>query len=348
MTKNVLIVAHFYEPNVNKVISKLNDRKINWIRFNTETFPLLTSGSWKLDNSNDLDLSFSFDNKLIHINDITSVWYRRFGKFMLPESFNEQERIFATGESQTFIRTLFNSTNALWVNAREAEIKSNDKPFQLIKAREVGFEIPKTLITNNPNEVVNFYNQSTTKIIFKPLSGVSYQPIDYTKEVYDSYSHKFKIKPYIAKTPSNNPIVFTQFLDDKKIKQIENVQFSPLIFQEYIDKKYELRITVVGQQIFACKIYSQDFEETSVDFRKFALLEKKIPKHEKENLPIEIQDKILLLMNKLGLVFGCIDMIVTPNDEYIFLEINPSGQWLWIEEFTDFKITDALVDILVS
>jgi glutathione synthase/RimK-type ligase-like ATP-grasp enzyme len=346
LKKLVLIISHFYEPNVNKLISRLNEKKINWIRFNTEKFPLLANGTWRLDNSNDLNLLFDFDNKRVNVNEITSVWYRRFGKFVLPDSFTEQERIFTSGESQTFLRSLFQSINAFWVNPRDSEVKANDKPFQLICAKEVGFQIPKTIITNDPEEVLKFYSQSKEQIIFKPLSGISYLPVDYTTEVYSAYKNRFNTKPFIDKQQLKNPVFFTQILDDEKIKKIQNVQFCPVIFQEFIKKKYELRITIVGKQIFACAIYSQDYPETSIDFRKFAILSNQIPPHKKVNLPLGIQQKILNLMEKLGLVFGCIDMIVTPDDQYVFLEINPSGQWLWIEEFTGYKITNALVDLL--
>lgn len=102
---------------------------------------------------------------------------------------------------------------------------------------------------------------------------------------------------------------------------------TPSIFQPYIEKDFELPIVVVGRHIFACAIHSQQSDRSREDWRRYAL----------ENtpylpymLPAEIEARILVFMDRLWLVFGSIDMIVTPDGEYIFLEINPGGQFDWI------------------
>lgn len=113
-------------------------------------------------------------------------------------------------------------------------------------------------------------------------------------------------------------------LTPERLAKLDHIVSCPVVFQEYIEKQVELRITIVGDRIFAAEIHSQEF-----------------------HLPDEISEKLLRLMQELGLVFGCLDLILTPEGEYVFLEINPAGQWGWIEHFTKMPITEALTDMLI-
>lgn len=123
-------------------------------------------------------------------------------------------------------------------------------------------------------------------------------------------------------------------------RQVSNC---PVIIQSYIQKEFELRVTVVKDKVFACAIYSQSSERTREDWRRYD-----IPNtpHKIYKLPKQIEQKCVDIVKKLGLEFGCIDMIVTPGGEFIFLEINPNGQWLWIEHLTGLPIGDAISEEL--
>jgi glutathione synthase/RimK-type ligase-like ATP-grasp enzyme len=106
----------------------------------------------------------------------------------------------------------------------------------------------------------------------------------------------------------------------------------------------ELRITIIGNRIFAAETESQSLPEARLDWRRgaFSL------KWRAVDLPEEISGKCLQLARRLGLAFGAIDMIVNPDGEYIFLEIHPSGQWLWIEEQTGLPLLDCFCEMLVQ
>ena len=110
-------------------------------------------------------------------------------------------------------------------------------------------------------------------------------------------------------------------------------------------KQYELRVTVVGEDVFAAKILSQDLPEDKgkIDWRQgydhglsFSAC----------ILPDNISNKCIMLVHALGLNFGCIDLIVKPNGEYVFLECNPNGQWLWLELATGMKISYSIANFL--
>lgn len=103
-------------------------------------------------------------------------------------------------------------------------------------------------------------------------------------------------------------------------------------------------MTVVGDKMFAAKIHSQKHERTKIDWRIASLdLE-----HEAIELPNEVREKVALFMNEFGLTYGCLDFIVTPDGEYVFLENNPRGQYLWIENYTGMLITEEIADALTG
>jgi glutathione synthase/RimK-type ligase-like ATP-grasp enzyme len=180
---------------------------------------------------------------------------------------------------------------------------------------------------------------------------VTGRPPDFSKQLRAAFDGQFAFPPAFGPDPAEKDrrVVFTQLLTRDKLDEIGALAACPAIFQQYVDKQVELRITMVGREVFAAAIYSQEHPETSVDFRRWALLPpEKDVKHTVFDLPSAVRDKLLALMNRLGLVFGCLDMILTPAGEYVFLEVNPSGQWGWIEDKTGMPITSALVNLLLG
>jgi hypothetical protein len=118
----------------------------------------------------------------------------------------------------------------------------------------------------------------------------------------------------------------------------------PGVFQERIRKKHELRITCVGDRVFAARIHSQVESGAALDWRRRQF-----------DVPCDVltgdndlENTLLSFHLRTGLVFGAYDFIVTPSDELIFLEVNPSGQWLWLEERTKQPITLAVADALLT
>jgi len=140
--------------------------------------------------------------------------------------------------------------------------------------------------------------------------------------------------------------VFTSPVTEEDLRQFgSELKYAPTIFQNYVDKKLELRITIAGKQVFTCAIHSQDSPLTKDDWRHYDL---ERVKHEIYSLPKDVEQKLLQCMKVWGLQFGAIDMILTPDDEYVFLEINPSGQWGWIEVLTDMSISQGIAQLLHS
>jgi hypothetical protein len=119
---------------------------------------------------------------------------------------------------------------------------------------------------------------------------------------------------------------------------------SPLIcFRNGYPKKYDVRLTVVGDRFFAVAIHT-DSGNAYIDWRSdYSSL-----RYESIDTPDDVHDAVIALLNRLGLPFGAFDFVVTPEGEWVFLEVNPNGQWGWIEDRTGLPITSAMVDLLTG
>jgi glutathione synthase/RimK-type ligase-like ATP-grasp enzyme len=118
-----------------------------------------------------------------------------------------------------------------------------------------------------------------------------------------------------------------------------------MIFQAYVPKLVELRITVVGRRIFAAEIHSQRTNHTRCDWRRY---DQGQTPHRPHELPRDLEQRCTALVERLCLRYGAIDMVLTPDGRYVFLEINPNGQYLWIEHETGLPISEAICDLLTG
>lgn len=120
----------------------------------------------------------------------------------------------------------------------------------------------------------------------------------------------------------------------------EDISYTPIYIQNYVEKLFEVRITVINNKVFPVKIEAGD----KLDWRKSYNTNK--------YSVIEVPDKILKdifnMMKSFELKFGAFDYIVNKNNEWVFLEINPNGQWLWLEKVLKLQISNAIIDYLIE
>lgn len=197
---------------------------------------------------------------------------------------------------------------------------AEDKLYQLYLAAQAGFKIPDTIVTSDPSRVKLFYAKYKKDIIVKILRA----------------------------SPILDHVIATNKITEKDLEKIDSLKMAPSIFQECVSKDYELRITVVGDKIFPAKIYSQEDKATSLDWRVKPKLNDFDVKMESTVLPPKIEQKIRCFMKKIGLRFGCIDMAVTEDGEYIFFELNPNGQWYFVQLNTGIDIAKAIANLLID
>jgi putative peptide maturation system protein len=204
------------------------------------------------------------------------------------------------------------------------ELRAGYKPLQLQVAADLGFEIPPTLVTNSPSDFLDFYRVHSGAVI--------------SKTVHNRLLPANRPKGY-------NAYVLTEFVASRDVVDVDAVKYCPVTVQPYVDKGAELRITVVGKQVFPVELDTQRTNHTRYDWRRGDYHRARFTIH---NLPQDIERRCVELVERLGLRFGAIDLILTPDGRYVFLEINPNGEWLWMERTTGLPIAAAVSNLLVS
>ena len=305
----ILIITHKEDFTADFLIEKLNRRKISYYRLNCEDLDKL-----KYKFGSGTKYSFNIQG----LDNVSSIWFRR---TKLPDLKieNEFEKLYLLEEYNSLLENIYSLLkDKKWISYPKSIYEAENKLLQLKLAKEIGFNIPKTLLTSEHSELIQFYKENNEDIIIKPL-------------------HQGRIK-----FKENIKTIFTNQIGSNFIENIEDYDLTPSIFQENIQKSYEIRVTVVGVKVFAVKINSQNNEETKIDWRK-----RKLPS-ETYDLPLGVMKKCVLLVKKLNLSFGAIDIIKKPNGQYIFLEINPNGQWAWLEMENKLEISTEIINLLTS
>jgi glutathione synthase/RimK-type ligase-like ATP-grasp enzyme len=323
----ILIISNKFDQHVDIVIQRLNKEGVPFFRWNIEDFPqshrfyLHTNGI-----DGDIKLLLSAENRKIDFDSIKKVWYRRPGETRIDSEITDPAAIkLALNETLFTLRGLWLLLgDRVWISNPFSNQRMGNKLFQLKLAQKVGLKVPETIITNDQKAAKNFL-RSHKEVIAKTISGGLTRLGDGSKPGYTIYT--------------------TKLSDGILSDQLKSVRFAPTLFQVYIPKKIELRITIIQENVFTCAIESQKSEKTKVDWRRYDL--KNVP-HYSFQLPQLIEKQLIEFMKEGDLKFGTFDMILTPQNEYIFLECNPNGQWYWIEQLTDLPITERFIQLLKS
>ena len=303
----ILIVTHKKDLTADYIVSRFNNLGVRYLRLNTE----------EIGTRHTISVDYSNQNQITLIDGISffnSVWFRRTA---VPnyEFHDSYQKDYYIKDFKHFLDFFWQGVRTdRWLNHPDLCYRAENKLLQLTTAQRVDLSIPETIIVSNKSRLQEFYKRHNEKVILKPICDGRYLDV------------------------KGQELIFTNQLKKEHLTQDDSTIF-PIIFQEDIKKEYELRITVVDGKVFSAKVDSQSSEKTKTDWRRGQL------KFQPYLLPLDIQKKSIKLMNLLGLKFGAIDLVKTRND-YVFLEINPIGQWVWIEYHTGLKISDRIIKYL--
>ena len=262
-------------------------------------------------------VEISCGNKKIKNSEIKSIWLRRLPYPNLTH-FDSKIEKYCIDEYRVFYEGLeYVFSDSLWVSKPSSINKAKSKVLQLIVAKKLGFLVSDTIFTNDPKSLLSFCKKN--------------------KSVYKSIK-----SPRISMSEELNRTVFTALIGDKEISLRDGLMSCPGIIQNFCDKQADIRVSVFGDKVFAIKIDSQKNENAKIDFRAGA---RYVP-HTSFKLPKNISDLCVKLLLELDLVFGAIDLVLMKDGSFVFLEINPNGQWGWLEEKTGLPMRRALLDIL--
>jgi glutathione synthase/RimK-type ligase-like ATP-grasp enzyme len=323
MPSTVLIITNDHDEHATAVIRELNKRAVPVFRFHPEDVPHACSVSIEIrDGRIDGELRNAYHR--VALNDICAAWFRRARNLfadvrtLTPAVTSEKLEDYVTAQCRATVAALFEALDTpLWVgnpqNLRRAEVKALQYAF----AHRAGLATPATLICNDPERAERF------------VQGLG--------------SAKCAIKPLLAHGMSNEQgfrLPLTTILPEDY--PLESVALAPNIFQPYIEKAYELRCVVMGDRIFCARMNSQTDEVTRMDWRAGN------PEHEIFALPEHVQTAIRRLMTSFDINFASMDMIVTPSGEFVFLDLNPNGQWLWLQTELGLPLVESMADLLTT
>ncbi len=323
MNKKILIVTASDEPNVAEVTQYLPET--SFIRLDVDKLCLDRTTFFLVEP--ELAWQFMINGAILSAEDIGAVWYRRPTATILPQELPSIYKEFVERETQSAFKGLWSITedeSIFWMDRPEIlrEVDGN-KAFQMKAAREAGLTIPKTMITNDYSAVLRFFEECRNDMVVKVFGGTPVHDLE--DKLAFIYTHK------VTK--------------DELASFAQEIGYAPAIYQEYVPKALELRVTFVQGKLFPCAIHSQDSPKTIDDWRRYDF---EHVKHESYELPSRVAEQLRETMAILQINFGAIDMVVTPAGDHVFLEVNPSGQWGWIEGLTRMPISKAIAETLLD
>ena len=311
--KNILVLTHGEDPHADSVCKYLSERGIGTFRVETERL----SEAYKLTfNSEFLTYNLSNGSKEIQIDDSWNIWNRR---VMNPDV--------RKGLSKNIVDIIFDESEKAWdgllmshrgkvVNRPQNHMYANNKIDQMKFVSEFGNSvlIPDTLVTNDPKKAEKFYDKHKGNICFKLHKGA------------------------IVESSEGYKIVYTNKVTKKQMKNADLISSHPCLFQEYIEKEFEVRIVATDKNHDAIAIDSQNSEISKIDYRKYDF----------ENVSRDVKNLCSEMLKYYGLHFGVFDFIKSKDGQDVFLELNPNGQWLWLELESGHNITKSVAENLIS
>lgn len=228
---------------------------------------------------------------------------------------------FVADQAVSLTTGLWSMLGAEWVNDIDAGVRASNKPRQLARAATLGWSVPETYVGNDPDEVARLWERTDGRMIVKPFTTLAVAGADGLR------------------------VPYTRPVRQADLRDTDGIWASPAIWQEAIQKEFELRITVVGDEVLAGAIDSQASARTRDDWRRYDFAH---VAHTPYQLPEPIRTRCLSLVRSLGLRFGALDVIATPAGDYVFLEVNPFGQWLWMEQLCGLPIVAAHVRLFAE
>lgn len=312
MEVKTLFLTNRDDASIEYLISKFREHSQAYLRINSEDLEIL---NFEVDPAGQIRC-FAADEEYL-FSDVKSVVFKR-----VPTKYNnpvgDENSAYLNNERKHFFEGLYLTLDhAKWVNPMFATHIAERKIYQLKVAALLGLKIPKSVITNKLDTAISFLD-SQRKAIIKPVSNGLQVLKD---KVYSIYTTQVTAQEF------------------RRLDLAETFS-TPVFLQEHISNKYDIRVTIVGKSVFAVKISK---ESTDVDWRKPEI----IKHYQPTTLPESIVEKLLILTSKLGMVYSAIDLIETPGGEFIFLEINPVGEWVWLEQELGLNISEKIIQELL-
>jgi len=322
--EKVIILTHTADNiSVDTVARFVQEAGGEAVRFNVDQYPLHSRLS-SVYRQGRQEIVLENESGIHTLHDAAGIWYRRsynIGKGL--DKILDKEYLSATLlESK---RTLFGMIEGLDIFQMERYSvyrRLDSKEEQLRIAAACGLRIPATCISNDPAAIRHFMQSIDAPVITKMQSAFA---------IYrEGQEH----------------VVFTNAVEDEHLQDLDSVQYCPMVFQERIEKQLELRVNIVGQALFAFSVNAALAARAATDWRKDGAA--LVDSWEPYTLPDELQQKLLAFMEAYGLNYGAIDLILSPDNQYYFLEVNAAGEYFWLDKLCDNAISRQIAHVLLG
>ncbi len=311
MSKKIdyLIIANKEDFTSDFISIELEKSNKKYLRVNRDEFQDYKI-IWNI-NKNEMFIEMNANYYLID-DSLKGVYYRAPVYIRYYSKVSKEEQLYKS-QWMAFVKNLICFKKALWINNPVATYKAENKMLQLRYAKEVGFRIPNTKVINSA-----------------------------CKELKDDKKYIIKsIDTLLLRYEDKEAFLYSNIVDGQEINSSE-LNIAPIVVQDLLEPKIDLRVTVIGEYLFTVEILKSG-NGVYGDWRKekdnVSFIPYELPKH--------LCEKCILLVKKLGLVYGAIDLAIV-NDDYYFIEINPTGEWAWLVEEPGFNIDKKITETLIG
>jgi len=317
MSLPVLVIAANDDWPTDRVVTELTGRGVEVFRMDTADFPQRISLTGRISRGRGWAGELTTVHRTVALSRVRAVYYRAPGAFQFSDGMTGPEEQFAAAQARAGLGGVVSALDCRWVNHPTFMARAEYKPVQLDAARACGLRIPPTLITNRPEAVREFAAAIPGPLVCKPVAS----PV----LVEDG-----KLKT-----------VYTRRLTPDDLADLRGIETTAHLFQAWVDKSHEVRLTVVGARMFATEIHAAS-EAAHEDWRSdYGSLT-----YTTTEVPTDVWAGMRGLMDRLHLTYGAADFVVDPAGRWWFLEVNPCGQWDWIQGATGQPIAAAIADEL--
>ncbi|NDZ82687.1 ATP-grasp ribosomal peptide maturase [Streptomyces sp. SID10853] len=313
----MLVVAERLDASADMVVDQLNQRDVAVLRFDSADFPQhVTLAARHRPTTAGWEGVLTDERRSVRLGDVRAVYYRRPGRPVIADTVTEPYAAWARNQADAAMLNLLSALPVRWINNPHHDRIAAHKPQQLVAAARAGLRVPRSVITNDPDEARAFAKALDRPLICKPVLG--------------GRLNTGADRQLMVATHRVDPADF----DD-------SIRLTAHYFQEDIPKKYEVRLVAVDGALFAGTIIGTS-EKARTDWRTdYENLE-----YGTTTVPDKVATAVRRFMASYGIVFGSFDFAVTPDDEWVFFENNPAGTWSWVENRTGLPIAAAHADYL--
>lgn len=275
-----------------------------------DRFPASAGLTWALDKAVPATVPCSSGSS-VHLSDVGVIWWRRPAAApAIPAGIEDagQRSLIENDCRAALIGTLLTEFTGRWVSDPAATRRAENKLLQLRVAREAGFRVPRTLVSQNPEAIREFCHAFRNQVVIKAVRGTTINP----------------------------PL--TTLVNPDLLEMPDSLRMCPAIYQEYIPGRQHLRVHVFGESIYAVQL-----ESGLVDWRS----DSTTPIRPVE-LPERTRERLRRVTSTLGLRMGIFDLKLAADGEPVWLEVNPQGQFLFVEGICGVPLTEALCRLLTE